>query len=170
MSRALGEIYRILQPQGRFVTSDPVAPCELPAHLRNDVRLRAMCLSGSITLDQYLAAMVAVGFGTLEVRARRPYRVLDRARYGVAQTILLESVEVAAIKDPIPADGPCIFTGRTAIYFGPDGSFDDGAGHVLSTDAPLAVCDKTAAKLGQLGRDDLLVTEPTWFYDGGGCC
>ena len=170
LARALGEIYRVLQPRGRFVTSDPVAPCELPAHLRNDARLRAMCLSGSITLDQYLAAMVAVGFGTLEVRARRPYRVLDPARYGVDQTILLESVEVAAIKDPIPDDGPCIFTGRTAIYFGPEDAYDDGAGHVLSSDMPLSVCEKTAAKLQRLERNDLLITAPTWFYDGGGCC
>jgi ubiquinone/menaquinone biosynthesis C-methylase UbiE len=35
---------------------------------------------------------------------------------------------------------------------------------------PLAVCDKTAARLSALGRPDLLVTGPTWFYDGGGCC
>jgi hypothetical protein len=47
---------------------------------------------------------------------------------------------------------------------------DDGAGHVLRRDLPLPVCDKTARRLESLGRDDLLVTGPTWFYDGGGCC
>ena len=48
--------------------------------------------------------------------------------------------------------------------------FDDGAGHVLRQDVPLPVCDKTAEALTRLGRDDLMVTESTWHYDGGGCC
>lgn len=170
LERALGEMHRVLRPHGRFLTSDPIAPCELPVHLRDDIRLRAMCLSGSITLERYLEAMVAVGFGTLEVRARRPYRVLDPTRYGVPRVMLLESVEIAAIKDPIPSDGPCIFTGRTAIYYGTDDVWDDGAGHLLSRDMPLAVCDKTAARLASLAREDLLLTPSTWFYDGGGCC
>ncbi len=170
LRRALSEVYRVLRPRGRFVLSDPVAPSQLPEHLRRDERLRAMCLSGAITYENYLKMLVDAGFGTIEVRARRPYRVLDPERYGVDEAILLESVEVAAIKDPVPPDGPCIFTGRTCIYFGPDGSFDDGAGHVLQRDMPLPVCDKTAAKLDSLGRGDLLVTPSTWFYDGGGCC
>jgi hypothetical protein len=79
---------------------------------------------------------VGVGFGTIEVRARRPYRVLDRKRFGVERDIVLESLEVAAIKDPIPADGPCVFTGRTAIYFGEDPILDDGKGHVMKRDQP----------------------------------
>lgn len=170
LATALGEMHRILRRHGRFVLSDPIAPSELPAHLRDDERLRAMCLSGAITYERYVAMVVEAGFGTVEVRARRPYRVLDPARFGVARPILLESVEVAAIKDPLPADGPCVFTGRTAIYFGADAVFDDGTGHLMTRDAPLAVCDKTAANLERLGRRDLLVTPSTWFYDGGGCC
>jgi len=79
-------------------------------------------------------------------------------------------VEICAIKDPMPADGPCIFTGKTAIYYGDDDYFDDNHGHFLTQNQPLAVCDKTAKALVSLGRDDLLVTESTWFYDGGGCC
>ncbi|NIT34731.1 MAG: SAM-dependent methyltransferase, partial [Xanthomonadales bacterium] len=56
-----------------------------------------------------------------------------------------------AIRVPLPEDGPCIFTGRTAIYHGPEQSFDDGKGHVLVCDVPLPVCDKTAGALTQLG-------------------
>jgi SAM-dependent methyltransferase len=170
LERAIHEVARVLRPHGRFVLSDPVAPTELPAHLRADDRLRAMCLSGAIRYEDYLDRLVSAGFGTLEVRARRPYRVLDRARFGLDRDILLESVEVCAIKDPIPDDGPCVFTGRTAIYFGAEASLDDGKGHVMRRDQPLAVCDKTAGNLARLGRDDLVVTGSTWFYDGGGCC
>jgi hypothetical protein len=105
----------------------------------------------------------------VEVRARRPYRVLAPRQYATDRLIYVESVEICAIKDPMPADGPCVFTGKTAIYFG-DSLFDDGKGHLLMPNQPLAVCDKTAANLGKLGRDDIYLSESTWFYDGGGCC
>lgn len=170
LKRALGEMHRVLRPGGRFVLSDPVAPHALPDHLTSDERLRAMCISGALTYERYVDLLVGAGFGTLEIRARRPYRLLDPERYGVERPVLLESLEVAAIKDPVPADGACVFTGRTAIYFGPEEFFDDGAGHVLARDMPAAVCDKTARNLSDLQMPDLLVTEPTWFYDGGGCC
>lgn len=170
LERALAEVARVLRPRGRFVLSDPVSPTDLPESLRADDRLRAMCLSGAIRYEAYVERLVSAGFGTIEVRARRPYRLLDRRRYDVAEDVLLSSLEVCAIKDPIPADGPCVFTGRTAVYVGDDAAFDDGKGHVLQRDLPAAVCDKTAGNLERLGRGDLVVTESTWFYDGGGCC
>ena len=147
LARALTEMYRVLKPHGRLVLSDPVCEQAMPATLRNDDRLRAMCLSGAIPLDDYLAQLTEIGFGTIEVRARRPYRVLAPSKYATSKLIYIESVEVCAIKDPMPADGPCIFTGRTAIYFGDQDYFDDGKGHVMQPNQPLAVCDKTARAL-----------------------
>ena len=110
------------------------------------------------------------GFGTVEVRAKRPYRVLDPGHYDTTELIYLESVEVCAIKDPMPSDGPCIFTGKTAIYYGDEAYFDDKAGHTLLNNQPLSVCDKTAGALAGLGRKDIFISESTYFYDGGGCC
>jgi hypothetical protein len=43
-------------------------------------------------------------------------------------------------------------------------------GHFLTRNQPLAVCDKPAAALAELGRDDIHLSGSTWFYDGGGCC
>ena len=170
LKKAIAEMYRVLKPHGRLVMSDPT--CEQPMNdeLRNDDRLRALCLSGSLPISEYVKALTDAGFGTIEIRARKPYRILDPKHYPTDELIYIESIEVAAIKDPMPSDGPCIFTGKAAIYYGEDDYFDDNAGHVLLKNQPLAVCDKTAGVLANLGRDDIFISESTYHYDGGGCC
>ena len=170
LKQALREMYRVLKPHGRLVMSDPI--CEQPMNdsLRNDEKLRALCLSGSIPLNDYLNLLIEVGFGTLEVRAKRPYRILDPAHYPTSENLYIESVEVCAIKDPVPDDGACVFTGKAAIYFGENDFFDDDKGHVLLQNQPLSVCDKTAAALQNLNRKDIFISPSTYHYDGGGCC
>ncbi|MFZ6008790.1 MAG: arsenosugar biosynthesis arsenite methyltransferase ArsM [Bacteroidota bacterium] len=170
LRKALTEMFRVLKPHGKFILSDPVCESEMPEHLRNDERLRALCLSGAIPLQQYIDIITDIGFGTVEVRARRPYRILSPMHYDVERPIFIESVEICAIKDPMPEDGPCVFTGKTAIYFGAEEYFDDGKGHVMMQNQPLSVCDKTARNLAALNRNDIFISASTWFYDGGGCC
>ncbi|MEB3358119.1 MAG: arsenosugar biosynthesis arsenite methyltransferase ArsM [Synechococcales bacterium] len=168
LNRALQEAHRVLKPGGRLIMSDPIATRPIPPHLQQDDRLRAMCLSGALTYDAYVQHLVDVGFGQVEIRARRPYRVLDRHSYGLEEHLLLESLDSVSFKVPIPEDGACIFTGRTAIYVGPDTEFNDGAGHTLQRNVPVGVCDKTAKALATDG--EILVTPSTWHYSGGGCC
>ncbi len=170
LEKALAEMHRVLKPGGRLVMSDPITPRPMPAHLIDNEILRAQCLSGCLTYEAYIDAIVGAGFGSGEVRSRQPYRVLDAASYDLDEDLLLETIEVAAYKVPIPDDGACIFTGRTAIYTGPDGSFDDGKGHVLPKNSPMPVCDKTAGALASLNHPHLTVTPSTWHYTGGGCC
>lgn len=167
---ALEEIYRTLKPYGRLVMSDPTCEQPMSDELRNDERLRALCLTGSLPLQEYIDMITSVGFGTVEIRARRPYRILDPEHYNTDKLIYIESVEVCAIKDPMPEDGPCVFTGKTAIYYGNAEFFDDHKGHTLLQNQPLAVCDKTAQALAGLGRKDIYISESTFHYDGGGCC
>ncbi|MFN2458774.1 MAG: arsenosugar biosynthesis arsenite methyltransferase ArsM [Chitinophagaceae bacterium] len=170
LKKALQEMYRVLKPHGRLVLSDPTCEQQIPENLREDERLRALCLSGSLPLKEYIKMITDVGFGTIEIRAKRPYRILDPMNYDTDELIYIESVEVSAIKDPMPADGPCVFTGKTAIYYGHEEYFDDEKGHVLLPNQPLAVCDKTAGALSVLNRNDIFISESTFFYDGGGCC
>ncbi|MBI3219674.1 MAG: arsenosugar biosynthesis arsenite methyltransferase ArsM [Bacteroidetes bacterium] len=170
LKQALREMYRVLKPHGRLVLSDPVCEDTIPLNLKNDERLRALCLSGALPLQDYLQLITDVGFGTVEIRAKRPYRILDPVHYNTSKTIFIESVEICAIKDQMPSDGPCIFTGKTAIYFGSEEYFNDKKGHILQQNQPLAICDKTAGALQRLGRSDIFISESTWFYDGGGCC
>ncbi len=167
---ALREAWRVLKPNGRLLMSDPIATRPIPAHLQSDERLRAMCLSGAMLYEQYIEHLVAAGFGQVEIRARRPYRLLDRQTYDLESHLLLESLDSVAFKTPIPEDGACIFTGKTAIYSGAAAYFDDRAGHILQPGVPAAVCDKTAANLANLYPTEILVTDSTWHYNGGGCC
>lgn len=170
LKKALEEMYRILKPNGRLVMSDPTCEQPMNENLRNDDRLRALCLSGSIPIKEYVKMLTDVGFGTIEIRGRRPYRVLAPNHYDTDELIYIESIEVCAIKDPMPEDGPCIFTGKAAIYFGNDDFIDDNKGHKLLKNQPLAICDKTAGALAFLGRNDIYISESTYHYDGGGCC
>jgi ubiquinone/menaquinone biosynthesis C-methylase UbiE len=170
LSCALKEAYRVLKLGGRLQMSDPIATRPIPVHLQQDERLRAMCLSGALTYQEYTQRIINAGFGQIEVRARRPYRLLDSQTYHLEDNLLLESLDSVSFKVGIPDDGACIFTGKTAIYCGKESLFDDGAGHLLQRGIPSAVCDKTAAKLADCQPGEIIITDSTWHYDGGGCC
>lgn len=170
LKKALAEMFRVLKPHGRLVLSDPICDQAMPLSLQNDEQLRALCLSGALPLKDYIDMITEVGFGTVEIRAKRPYRILDPNNYDTDTNIFIESVEVCAIKDPMPEDGPCVFTGKTAIYYGQEEYFDDHKGHILMPNQPLAICDKTAGALNSLDREDIYISDSTYFYDGGGCC
>jgi len=170
LQRALSEAYRVLKPGGRLIMSDPIATRAIPPHLQQDERLRALCLSGAMTYDQYIQHLVAIGFGQIEIRARRPYRLLDTQTHNLNTSLLLESLDSVSFKVPLPKDGACVFTGKTAIYAGSESLLDDQAGHLLQRGIPLAVCDKTAAKFALQFPQEVTITDSTWHYHGGGCC
>jgi len=170
LQRALQEAYRVLKPGGRLIMSDPIAPRPIPAHLQADERLRAICVSGAITYEEYTQHLIDTGFGQIEIRARRPYRLLDVHNFHLEAPLMLESLDSVSFKVPKPEDGCCIFTGKTATYSGEEELLDDRLGHTLYQGTPLAVCDKTAAKLSLQFPQEIIVTESTWHYSGGGCC
>jgi ubiquinone/menaquinone biosynthesis C-methylase UbiE len=169
LDRALGEVFRVLKLGGMFSTSDPITPQPLPASFAANERLRARCISGCLTYDEYVAALADAGFGRIEIRGRFPYRHLHPRDYpDLPSPMMLESIEAAAFKVPGGADGVEIFTGRTATYSGPDESFRDELGNTLRRGMPAAVSDAAAARLAN--RNDMVVTGSSWHYKGGGCC
>jgi SAM-dependent methyltransferase len=169
LERALAEVARVLKSGGFFATSDPIAPGPLPAAFRADAVARARCLSGCQTFDDYLATLVRAGFGRIEVRARFPYRLVTPLEYpSLPEPVLLESVEIVAYRSPAGADGPALFTGRTAIYAGPEPAFTDEIGVVLPRGIPVSVSDAAARRLGR--HPEIVVTAPTFHVRGGGCC
>ena len=67
LKKALQEMYRVLKPHGRLVMSDPTCEQVMNEALLNDDHLRALCLSGSIPIAEYIKALTDVGFGTIEI-------------------------------------------------------------------------------------------------------
>lgn len=68
------EIHRILRGGGRFVVSDVIAEETLPEAVRNDPAAWAACYGGAIPEEEYLRAIRAAGFATLEILERTdPY-------------------------------------------------------------------------------------------------
>src|SRR5205823_11434277 len=108
----------------------PTAPEPQPGVFAADARLRAQCISGCQTLENYMGALTSAGFGRVEIRARFPYRYLHPRDFPeLTKPVMLESIEIAAYKVPEGPDGPAIFSGRTATYIGPEQSFGDECGH-----------------------------------------
>lgn len=59
------EIYRILQPGGRFVVSDIYATSPIADEYRNDPVAVAECWAGAVTKDEYLTTLETAGFKNL---------------------------------------------------------------------------------------------------------
>ena len=165
---ALSEVHRVLAPQGRFSTSDPVSSAEIPASLRANTTLRARCCSGCVTYDEYIARMEEAGFGRIVVRAKFPYRLLTPTEFPeLDREILLESIEALAVKTPARAGRTDVFTGRYAVYRGTAPFVSVGAATFVMG-MPAHVSDALAAELET--RRDFLVTEPTYHARSPGCC
>jgi SAM-dependent methyltransferase len=166
---AMSEVVRVLKPGGLFTSSDPISPVPLPAAFAANAQLRARCISGCQTLEDYLDALTRAGLGRVEIRARSPYRYLHPREYPeLPSPVMLESIEVAAYKLPPGPDGPAIFTGRTATYVGPEAAFNDGSGSTMPRGVPISVSDPAAKRLS--ANPEIILTESTWHARGGGCC
>jgi arsenite methyltransferase len=70
--RVFREIARVLKPGGKMLVSDIVAT-DLPEEIRKSSALYSSCVSGSISEEEYLAGLRAVGLVDVEVRARLVY-------------------------------------------------------------------------------------------------
>jgi ubiquinone/menaquinone biosynthesis C-methylase UbiE len=67
----LREAYRVLGPGGRVAVADMVAVAELPAEVKRSLDQWAGCVAGTISIDEYTAALRDAGFQDVNVEVTR---------------------------------------------------------------------------------------------------
>ena len=67
------EAFRVLRPGGRLAVSDLVLARDLPPQVRNQVEAYVGCVAGAMRREDYLAAIRAAGFASVEVVAEHTY-------------------------------------------------------------------------------------------------
>jgi SAM-dependent methyltransferase len=71
----LREAYRVLGPGGRLAVADMVAIAELPADVKRSLDQWAGCVAGTISIDEYTAALRDAGFKDVDVEITREVRL-----------------------------------------------------------------------------------------------
>jgi arsenite methyltransferase len=91
----LREAYRVLAPGGRFAVADMVALAELPAEVRRSLDQWAGCVAGTISIDEYTAALRGAGFHDVDIEITRETR-LDGVDGAIASAYISARKEATA--------------------------------------------------------------------------
>ena len=75
--KVFGEMFRVARPGGRFTISDIVADQPVPQYLVHDSDKWGDCLSGALTLTDYIAGMMGAGFLGIHLIKSSPWQVID---------------------------------------------------------------------------------------------
>jgi arsenite methyltransferase len=73
--KAFQEIYRILQPKGRFGISDIVIKGKLPAKIQSAAEMYAGCVAGALNKDAYLGIVAEAGFSNISLKKEKVYAI-----------------------------------------------------------------------------------------------
>lgn len=131
------EMFRVLKPGGRFTISDIVSDQTVPQYLVHDTDKWGNCLSGALTVTEYMRGLNEAGFlGVHQVRFT-PWEVIDGIHF--------LSLTLTGYKLPTDTvDGV-----RFATLRGPFTSVVDELGQVFRRGEPQAVNGRTARLLHQ---------------------
>lgn len=75
--KAFSEVYRILNPNGKFSISDIVISGNLPDKLQQSAELYVGCVAGAIDKDIYINTIKNTGFKTVEIVEEKKYILPD---------------------------------------------------------------------------------------------
>jgi len=145
------EMYRVAKPGGRFTISDIVSDQTVPQYLVHDTQKWGDCLSGALTLTDYMNGMTAAGFLGIHLVKFSPWRVIDGIHFF--------SVTLTGYKLP-PA--PTASSARYATLRGPFSRLVDERGTTYQRGIPQPITPEEALVLSAppLAEHFLLTTEP----------
>ncbi|MEK9139954.1 MAG: methyltransferase domain-containing protein [Nitrospirota bacterium] len=145
------EMFRVTKPGGRFTISDIVSDQQVPQYLAHDAEKWGDCLSGALTLADYMAGIAAVGFLGIHLVKFSPWRVIDGIHFF--------SVTLTGYKLPLAATTVSV---RYATLRGPFSGVTDERGTTYHRGIPHPITPDDALLLSAPPFVDhfLLTTEP----------
>lgn len=132
------EMFRVAKPGGRFTISDIVADQPMPQYLIHDAEKWGDCLSGALTLTDYMAGMTEAGFVGIHLIKSSPWQRIDGIHFF--------SVTLTGYKLPLkaPTAGP-----RYATLCGPFSRVVDERGTTYTRGIPQPLTSESALLLSQ---------------------
>lgn len=160
------EINRILKPDGRFVIADIISEKEVPEEMRNHKELWGECISGALTLSEFLEAARPHGFHGFQIKKDYLWKIVEGVKF---YSYTLEACKSAESKT---ASGCSDFT---ATYAGPFDSITH-KGNTYPVGVPVDI-DENLAQLMQTSpySQHFIVTDhesetPAESPDSDSCC
>ena len=145
------EMYRVAKPGGRFTISDIVSDQTVPQYLVHDAQKWGDCLSGALTLTDYLNGMTAAGFFGIHLVKFSPWRVIDGIHF--------VSVTLTGYKLPPASTTPSV---QYATLRGPFIRLVDERGTTYQRGIPQPITSEVTLLLSTppFAEHFLLTTEP----------
>jgi len=152
--KVFNEMFRVAKPGGRFTISDIVADQTVPQYLVHDAGKWGDCLSGALTLTEYIAGMVEAGFLGVHIIQSSPWRIIDGIHFF--------SVTLTGYKLPAQTTPPTV---RYATLRGPFSHVVDERGTTYHRGIPQPIGSDTVALLNllPLAPHFVLSVDPLWL-------
>src|SRR5512135_362335 len=152
--RVFSEMFRVAKPGGRFTISDIVSDHVVPQYLVHDAEKWGDCLSGALTLSEYMAGMLEAGFLGIHLVTSSPWQVIDGVHFF--------SVTLTGYKLPKQTMAPTVCY---ATLRGPFSRVVDERGTSYQRGIPQPFGAGSALLLSQppLARYFVLSHEPLWL-------
>jgi ubiquinone/menaquinone biosynthesis C-methylase UbiE len=149
--RVFREMFRVAKSGGRFTISDVVSDQTVPQYLVHDAEKWGDCLSGALTLTDYLSGLTEAGFRGIHLVKFSPWRVIDGIHFF--------SVTLTGYKQP-PLTVSSAY--RYATLRGPFSHVADEQGLAFQRGVPQAIDQEQAWRLSTpaLAHHFLLTTHP----------
>lgn len=148
------EMFRVAKAGGRFTISDIVADQPVPQYLVHDAEKWGDCLSGALTLIDYIAGIAGAGFLGIHLTKSSPWQVIDGIHFF--------SVTLTGYK--LPAGAPPSTT-RYATLRGPFSRVIDELGTTYLRGIPQPITPEAVPLLRQppLASHFVLSSDPLWL-------
>lgn len=148
------EMFRVTKPGGRFTISDIVSDQTVPQYLVHDAQKWGDCLSGALTLTDYMAGITGAGFRGVHLEIFSPWQIIDGVHFF---SVTLTGYKLPAVP-PAPA-------ARYATLRGPFSRVVDEEGATYLRGIPQPLTPEAVLLLSQppLAPHFILSQDPLWL-------